>query len=133
MRLLLFSLFLLLPTLTLGQSACYLFVGGEFGGNSSKIDSIIRPLLATFVAPLKQLPAAGIPESKLASSCFYEVSLLSSENGLDLSITGQCTPVSLNGASQERHPSSPSGCCCPVPLWWITSHRSAEIARNIRV
>ena len=52
MRLLLFCLFLLLPTLTLGQSACYLFVGGELGSNSSKIDSIIRPLLATFVAPL---------------------------------------------------------------------------------
>ena len=104
MRLLLFCLFLLLPTLTLGQSACYLFVGGELGGNSSKIDSIIRPLLAAFVAPLKQLPAAGISESKLASSCFYEVSLLSSENGLDLSITGQRTPVSLNGASHSKRP-----------------------------
>ena len=104
MRLLLFCLFLLLPTLTLGQSACYLFVGGELGGNSSKIDSIIRPLLAAFVAPLKQLPAAGISESKLASSCFYEISLLSSENGLDLSITGQRTPISLNGASHSKRP-----------------------------
>jgi len=103
-RLLLFCLFLLLPTLTLGQSACYLFVGGELGGNSSKIDSIIRPLLAAFVAPLKQLPAAGISESKLASSCFYEVSLLSSGNGLDLSITGQHTPISLNGGAHSKLP-----------------------------
>ena len=51
MRLLLFCLFLLLPTLTLGQSACYLFVGGEFGGNFSKTDSIIRPLLAALGLP----------------------------------------------------------------------------------
>ena len=47
-------------------------------------------------------------------------------NPLTVSLHWSCT-------SQERRPSSPSGCCCPVPLWWITSHRSAEIARNIRV
>ena len=104
MRLLLCCLLLFLPTLTLGQSACYLFVRGEVGNNASKIDALLRPLLSDFVVPLKQVPVAGISQSELASSCFFEVSLLSSGNGLDLSITSQRTPVSLHGTSHSKRP-----------------------------
>ena len=104
MRSLLSCLLLLLPSLSLGQSECYLFVGGDVGDKKSVIDQIVRPLISSFVSPIKEVPISGISESELASSCYFEVSLTSVKDFLTLSIDGQRTPVPLSGVSKSKRP-----------------------------
>ena len=69
--------FLLLSSPVIGQSKddCYLFVGGDIGEDKSVIDQIVRPLLSSFISPLKETPISGLSQSEYNSSCYYEVSV----------------------------------------------------------
>jgi len=95
--------FLLLSLPLLGQSKedCYLFVGGDIGEDKSVIDLIVRPLLSSFISPLKETPISGLSQSEYNSSCYYEVSVSSTDGTLTLSINGTRTPVSFNGLSKS--------------------------------
>jgi len=72
---------LLLSSPLFGQSKddCYLFVGGDIGEDMSTVDQIVRPLISSFVSPLKEVPFEGLRQSELNSSCCYEVSVTSTE------------------------------------------------------
>ena len=95
--------FFLFSYLVFGQSKedCYLFVGGDIGEDKSVIDQIVRPLLSSFISPLKEVPVSGLSQSEYNSSCYYEVSVTSTEGTLTLSINGTRTPVSFNGLSKS--------------------------------
>ena len=95
--------FFLFSSLVFGQSKedCYLFVGGDIGEDKSVIDQIVRPLLSSFISPLKEVPVDGLSQSEYDSSCYYEVSVTSTEGTLTLSINGTRTPVSFNGLSKS--------------------------------
>ena len=94
---------LLLSSPVIGQSKddCYLFVGGKIGGDKSVIDQIVRPLLSSFISPLKEDPVMGLSQSDLESSCYYEVSVTLIDETLNLSINGIRTPISFNGLSKS--------------------------------
>jgi len=94
---------LLLSSPVIGQTKndCYLFVGGDIGEDKSVIDQIVRPLLSSFISPLKEVPVDGLSQSEYNSSCYYEVSVTSTEGTLTLSINGTRTPVSFNGLSKS--------------------------------
>ena len=98
------SLVLLLTTPLFGQSKkeCYLFVGGNIGEQKGVVDQIVRPLISSFVSPIKSVPPSGITSSEQQSSCFYEVSITMVDDSMNLSITGQRTPVNLNGVSKSN-------------------------------
>jgi len=73
---LIITLSLLLFSLPLSGQAqanedCYLFVSGDIGENKSVVDQIVRPLIASFVSPIKEVPVSGLSQSKLDSSCYY--------------------------------------------------------------
>jgi hypothetical protein len=95
---------LLLSTPLLGQSKedCYLFVGGDIGEDKSVIDQIVRPLLSSFISPLKETPISGLSQSQIDSSCYYEVSVTSTDGTLSLSINGTRTPIPFNGLSKSN-------------------------------
>ena len=95
--------FLLLSSPVIGQSKedCYLFVGGDIGEDKSVIDQIVRPLLSSFISPLKETPISGLSQSEYNSSCYYEVSVSSTDGTLTLSINGTKTPVAFNGLSKS--------------------------------
>ena len=95
--------FFLFSSLVFGQSKedCYLFVGGDIGEDKSVIDQIVRPLLSSFISPLKEVPVSGLSQSEYNSSCYYEVSVSSTDGTLTLSINGTKTPVSFNGLSKS--------------------------------
>jgi hypothetical protein len=101
--LILFISILLLSSPVIGQSKddCYLFVGGDIGEDKSVIDQIVRPLLSSFISPLKEVPVSGLSQSEYNSSCYYEVSVSSTDGTLTLSINGTRTPVSFNGLSKS--------------------------------
>ena len=100
--LIIFSLLLLsLPLLGQSKDDCYIFVGGDIGEDKSVIDQIVRPLLSSFISPLKEVPVDGLSQSEYNSSCYYEVSVTSTEGTLTLSINGIRTPVSFNGLSKS--------------------------------
>ena len=104
MRHILIILSLLLFTSPLyGQSKddCYLFVGGDIGEDKSVIDQIVRPLLSSFISPLKEVPISGLSQSEYNSSCYYEVSVTSTDGTLTLSINGTRTPIPFNGLSNS--------------------------------
>ena len=104
MRHILIILSLLLFTSPLyGQSKddCYLFVGGDIGEDKSVIDQIVRPLLSSFISPLKEVPISGLSQSEYNSSCYYEVSVTSTDGTLTLSINGTRTPIPFNGLSKS--------------------------------
>jgi len=63
---------LLLSSPVIGQSKddCYLFVGGDIGEDKSVIDQIVRPLLSSFISPLKEVPISGLSQSEYNSSCY---------------------------------------------------------------
>ena len=67
--LIILSLFLFTSPL-FGQSKddCYLFVGGDIGEDKSVIDQIVRPLLSSFISPLKEVPISGLSQSEYDSS-----------------------------------------------------------------
>jgi len=94
---------LLLSSPVVGQSKddCYLFVGGKIGEDKSVIDQIVRPLLSSFISPLKEDPVMGLSQSDLESSCYYEVSVTLIGETLNLSINGIRTPISFNGLSKS--------------------------------
>ena len=95
--------FLLLSSPLFGQSKddCYLFVGGDIGEDKSVIDQIVRPLLSSFISPLKETPISGLSQSEENSSCNYEVSVSSTDGTLTLSINGTRTPIPFNGLSKS--------------------------------
>jgi len=95
--------FLLLSSPLYGQSKddCYLFVGGDIGEDKSVIDQIVRPLLSSFISPLKEVPVDGLSQSEYNSSCYYEVSVTSTDGTLTLSINGTRTPIPFNGLSKS--------------------------------
>ena len=101
--LILLSFLLILSSPLFGQSKedCYLFVGGDIGEDKSVIDLIVRPLLSSFISPLKETPISGLSQSEYNSSCYYEVSVSSTDGTLTLSINGTKTPVSFNGLSKS--------------------------------
>ena len=100
--LIILSLFLFTSPL-FGQSKddCYLFVGGDIGEDKSVIDQIVRPLLSSFISPLKEVPISGLSQSEYDSSCYYEVSVSSTDGTLTLSINGTRTPIPFNGLSKS--------------------------------
>ena len=95
--------FLLLSSPLFGQSKenCYLFVGGDIGEDKSVIDQIVRPLLSSFISPLKETPISGLSQPEIDSSCYYEVSVTSTDGTLTLSINGTRTPIPFNGLSKS--------------------------------
>jgi hypothetical protein len=80
---------------------CYLFVSGDIGEDKSVVDQIVRPLIASFVSPIKEVPVSGLNQSELNSSCYYDVSINMVEDTLNLSISGQRTPARFNGFSKS--------------------------------
>ena len=95
--------FLLLSSPVIGQSKddCYLFVVGDIGEDKSVIDQIVRPLLSSFISPLKEVPISGLSQSEYNSSCYYDVSVTSTDGTLTLSINGTRTPIPFNGLSKS--------------------------------
>ena len=95
--------FLLLssPVICQSKEDCYLFVGGDIGEDKSVIDQIVTPLISSYISQLKEVPVEGLSQSELNSSCYYEVSVTSTDGTLTLSINGTRTPVSFNGLSKS--------------------------------
>jgi hypothetical protein len=95
--------FLLLSSPLFGQSDdnCYLFVNGDIGEDKSVFDQIVRPLIPSFISPLKEVPVEGLSQSELNSSCYYEVSVTSTDGTLTFSINGTRTPIPFNGLSKS--------------------------------
>ena len=101
-HLLLLSLLLLsFPLLGQSKDDCYLFLSGDIGEDKSVIDQIVRPLLSSFISPLKETPISGLSQSEYNSSCYYEVSVSSTDGTLTLSINGTRTPIPFNGLSKS--------------------------------
>ena len=102
-HLLILLFFLLLSSPLFGQSDdnCYLFVNGDIGEDKSVIDQIVRPLISSVISPLKEDPFSGLSQSELNSSCYYEVSVTSTDGTLTFSINGTRTPISFNGLSKS--------------------------------
>ena len=97
------SILLLLTSPVIGQSKddCYLFVAGDIGEDKSVIDQIVRPLISSFISPLKEVSISGLSQSEYNSSCYYEVTVTSTDGTLTLSINGTRTPISFNGLSKS--------------------------------
>ena len=95
--------FLLLSSPLIGQSKddCYLFISGDIGEDKSVIDQIVRPLISSFISPLKEVSISGLTQSEYNSSCYYEVTVTSTDGTLTLSINGTRTPISFNGLSKS--------------------------------
>ena len=80
---------------------CYLFVNGDLGEDKSVIDQIVTPLISSFISPLKEVPVDGLSQSEYDSSCYYEVSVSSTDGTLTLSINGTRSPIPFNGLSKS--------------------------------
>jgi len=100
--LILLSFLLILSSPVIGQSKddCYLSVVGEIGKNKLVIDQIVRPLLSSFISPLKEDSIDGFSLNN-NSSCYYEVTVTSTDGTLTLSINGIRTPIPFNGLSKS--------------------------------
>jgi len=83
------------------KEECYLFVSGDIGEEKSVVDQIVRPLIGSFVSPLKEDPVDGLSQSELNSSCYYDVSINKVGETLNLSISGQRTHTPFNGLSKS--------------------------------
>ena len=83
------------------KEECYLFVSGDIGEEKSVVDQIVRPLIGSFVSPLKEDPVDGLSQSELNSSCYYDVSINKVGETLNLSISGQRTNTPFNGLSKS--------------------------------
>ena len=70
-----------------------MFIGGKIEEDKSVIDQIVRPLISSFITPLKEDPVMGLSQSDLESSCYYEVLVTSIDETLNLSINGIRTPL----------------------------------------
>ena len=80
---------------------CYLFVNADIGEDKSVIDQIVKPLISSFISPLKEVPVDGLSQSEYDSSCYYEVSVSSTDGTLTLSINGTRSPIPFNGLSKS--------------------------------
>jgi len=101
-HILLLSLLLLsFPLFGQSKDDCYLFISSDIGEDKSVIDQIVKPLISSHVSPLKEVPVDGLSQSEYNSSCYYEVSVTSTDGTLTLSINGTRTPVSFNGLSKS--------------------------------
>jgi len=83
------------------KEECYLFVSGDIGEEKSVVDQIVRPLIGSFVSPLKEDPVDGLSQSELNSSCYYDVSINKVGETLNLSVSGQRTKTPFNGLSKS--------------------------------
>ena len=98
----LLSLSLLSPPLfAQSKDGCYLFVGADIGEDKSVIAQIARPLISSYISPLKETPFAGLSQSEIESSCSYEVTVTSTDETITLSIDGNRTPIKFNGLSKS--------------------------------
>jgi hypothetical protein len=94
---------LLLSSPLFGQSKddCYLFVNGDIGEDKSVIEQIVKPLISSVISPLKEVPVDGLSQSEYDSSCYYEVTVTTTDGTLNLSINGTRTPIPFNGLSKS--------------------------------
>ena len=94
---------LLLSSPLFGQSKdeCYLQVNGDIGEDILVIDQIVRPLISSYISPIKEIPIAGLSESEFESSCNYEITVTSSAGTIRLSVNGTRTPIPFNGLSKS--------------------------------
>ena len=94
---------LLLSSPVIGQSKdeCYLQVNGDIGEDILVIDQIVRPLISSYISPIKEIPIAGLSESEFQSSCNYEITVTSSDGTIRLSVNGTRTPIPFNGLSKS--------------------------------
>ena len=94
---------LLLSSPLIGQSKdeCYLQVNGDIGEDILVIDQIVRPLISSYISPIKEIPIAGLSESEFQSSCNYEITVTSSDGTIRLSVNGTRTPIPFNGLSKS--------------------------------
>ena len=94
---------LLLSSPGIGQSKdeCYLQVNGDIGEDILVIDQIVRPLISSYISPIKEIPIAGLSESEFQSSCNYEITVTSSDGTIRLSVNGTRTPIPFNGLSKS--------------------------------
>ena len=94
---------LLLSSPLFGQSkdGCYLFVGADIGEDKSVIAQIARPLISSYISPLKETPFAGLSQSAIESSCNYELTVTSTDGTITLSIDSNRTPIKFNGLSKS--------------------------------
>ena len=93
---------LLLSSPVNGQSKddCYLYVVGVKEKDELVIDQIVRPLLSSFISPLKEDSVDGFSLNN-NSSCYYEVNVIYTDGTLTLSINGIRTPIPFNGLSKS--------------------------------
>ena len=96
-----FILLLKPPLFAQSKDGCYLFVGADIGEDKSVIAQIARPLISSYISPLKETPFAGLSQSEIESSCSYEVTVTSTDETITLSIDGTRTPVKFNGLSNS--------------------------------
>ncbi len=101
--LIILSLLILLSSPGIGQSKdeCYLQVNGDIGEDILVIDQIVRPLISSYISPIKEIPIAGLSESEFQSSCNYEITVTSSDGTIRLSVNGTRTPIPFNGLSKS--------------------------------
>ena len=95
--------FLLLSSPLFGQSKdeCYLFVYADIGEDKSVIAQIVKPFIASYISPLKEIPLTGLRQSEVDSSCNFEVTVTSTDGTITLSIDGTRTPIPFNGLSKS--------------------------------
>ena len=88
---------LLLSSPLFGQSKdeCYLFVYADIGEDKSVIAQIVKPFIASYISPLKEIPLTGLRQSEVDSSCNFEVTVTSTDGTITLSIDGTRTPIPL--------------------------------------
>ena len=66
--LIILSLFLLSsPVIGQSKDECYLQVNGDIGEDILVIDQIVRPLISSYISPIKEIPIAGLSESEFQS------------------------------------------------------------------
>jgi len=94
---------LLLSSPLFGQSKdeCYLFVYADIGEDKSVIAQIVKPFIASYISPLKEIPLTGLRQSEVDSSCNFEVTVTSTDGTITLSIDGTRTPIPFNGLSKS--------------------------------
>ena len=94
---------LILSSPLFGQSKdeCYLFVYADIGEDKSVIAQIVKPFIASYISPLKEIPLTGLRQSEVDSSCNFEVTVTSTDGTITLSIDGTRTPIPFNGLSKS--------------------------------
>jgi len=94
---------LLLSSPVIGQSNgnCYLDVNGNIGEDNSVIDQIARPLISSYISPLKESPITGWSEKEYDLICIYVVTVTSADGTVTLAINGNKTPIPFDGLSKS--------------------------------